>query len=196
MLLRGKSEVDCCSKPPQVKQALTITMTGGGIDSYRYLDFASRKIMKAWAARDARVVRSIPWHPMSKPLSESTVALVTTAGVARNDDVPFDQEGERRNPWWGDPSYRVVPRGLTEADVRFYHMHIDARLGEKDLDVFLPMRRLDELVRQGVVGQAAESHYSIMGYQLRTGVLESETSPSILDDMKKENVDAAALIPA
>jgi len=166
------------------------------IDSYRFLDFATRKIIKAWAVRDARVASRIPWNPMAKPLSESTVALVTTAGVARNDDVPFDQEGERRNPWWGDPSYRVVPRGSTEADVRSYHMHIDRSAAETDLDVLLPLRRLDELVEEGIVGKSAESHYSIMGYQLRTDVLENDTSPAILAAMKKENVDAAALIPA
>lgn len=167
-----------------------------GIDSYRFLDFATRKIIKAWAGRDARVVRSIPWTPMAKPLCESTVALVTTAGVARKDDVPFDQERERRNPWWGDPSYRVVPRGLTEENVRLYHLHIDSRTGETDLDVFLPMRRLDELVEQGIVGRAAKSHFSIMGYQLRTDTMEKETSPAILAEMKKQGVGAAALIPA
>ena len=166
------------------------------IDSYRFLDFATRKIMKAWAERDAAIVRTIPWNPMTKPLRESTVALVTTAGVARRDDVPFDQEGERQNPWWGDPSYRVIPRKSTEADVRLYHLHIDRKTGETDLDVFLPLRRLDELVEEGFVGQSADSHYSIMGYQLRTNVLENETSPAILERMKSENVDAAALIPA
>jgi hypothetical protein len=31
---------------------------------------------------------------MAKPLAACTVALVTSAGVARRDDVPFDEEGE------------------------------------------------------------------------------------------------------
>ena len=136
------------------------------IDSYRYLDFATRQIIKAWVEREARTRRPIPWTPMSKPLSESTVALITTAGVARRDDKPFDQERERQNPWWGDPTYRVIERGTTERDVRLYHMHIDTRFGEEDLDVVFPMRRLEELVHEGFVGRAADAHYSIMGYQL------------------------------
>lgn len=167
-----------------------------GMDSYKFLDFPTRKIMKAWGTRDARVAREIPWTPMREPLSESKVALITTAGVARKDDIPFDQEGERQNPWWGDPSYRVIPRETTEKDVKFYHMHIDCQTGEKDLDVFLPLRRLNELVKDGIVGQSAESHYSIMGYQLCTDVLESETAPAMLKQLKDENVDAAVLIPA
>ena len=139
------------------------------IDSYRFLDFASRQVMKAWAARQEPAV--IPFTPMTKPLAECTVALVSTAGIARNDDVPFDQERERRDPWWGDPSFRVIPLGTTERDVRLYHMHIDPRFGEADLDVVLPMRRLTELSQARVVGRAAPRHYSIMGYVLEPTVL-------------------------
>ena len=81
--------------------------------------------MKAWAARQEPGV--IPFRPLTKPLNECTVALVSTAGVARNDDRPFDQEGEKRDPWWGDPSFRAIPLGTTEKDIRLYHMHIDPR---------------------------------------------------------------------
>ena len=166
------------------------------IDSYRFLDFATRKIMKAWVEREAARTRPIPWTPMAKPVSQATVALVSTAGVARKDDVPFDEEGERRNPWWGDPSYRRIPLGTTEADVDLHHLHIDRRFGREDLDVVLPMRRLAELAAAGVVGRAADTHYSIMGYQLRPEVLEQETAPAIAREMLRNGVDAAALVPA
>ena len=102
------------------------------IDSYRCLDFAIRMVMKAWAGQQEPGV--VPFTPLAKPLR--TVALVSTAGVARKDGRPFDQEGERRDPWWGDPSFRAIPLGTTERDVRLYHMHIDLRFGESDLDVF------------------------------------------------------------
>src|SRR5438045_2349824 len=134
------------------------------IDSYRFLDFASRQVMKAWAARQHAGV--IPFTKLVKPISECTVALVSTAGIARNDDRPFDQQGERRNPWWGDPTFRVIPLGTSDSDVRLYHLHIDPRFGQADLDVVLPMRRLAELAREGVVRQPAARHSSIMGYSL------------------------------
>jgi hypothetical protein len=51
-----------------------------------------------------------------------------------------------------------------------YHLHIDPRFGEADLDVVLPMRRLSELAQTGVVGRAAGRHYSVMGYILDAGV--------------------------
>jgi D-proline reductase (dithiol) PrdB len=164
------------------------------IDSYRFLDFASRQVMKAWAARERPGV--IPFARLAKPLAECTVALVSTAGVARNDDRPFDQEGERRNPWWGDPGFREIPLGTTERDVKLYHLHIDPRFGEADLDVVLPMRRLSELAEERVVGRPASRHYSMMGYILDPGVLVGETAPAIAARMRDARVDAAALVPA
>lgn len=164
------------------------------IDSYRFLDFATRQVMKAWAAREKAGV--IPFTPLAKPLSECKVALLSTAGIARNDDCPFDQEGERRNPWWGDPSFRMIPMGTNESDVRLYHLHIDPRFGEADLDVVLPMRRLAELAHEGVVRQPASRHYSIMGYILEPEVLVGETAPAIAERMHADGVDAAALAPA
>jgi D-proline reductase (dithiol) PrdB len=164
------------------------------MDSYRYLDFISRQVIRAWVERERP--RPIPWTPLPKPLARSKVALVSSAGIALRSDTPFDQEGERRNPWWGDPSFRVVPHGATAADVRLYHMHIDTRFGEEDLDVVLPAQRLAELARDGVVGGVARSHYSIMGYILRPKELEEVTAPAIAARMKEEGVDAAVLVPS
>lgn len=164
------------------------------IDSYRFLDFVSRQVMKAWAER--LKPEEIPFTPLSRPLRECTVALLTTAGVARNDDCPFDQDGERRNPWWGDPSFRRIPLGTTEEDIKIYHMHIDPRFGQADLDVVLPMRRLLELVSEGFVGRAAPTHYSMMGYILDPTELIGKTAPAIAESMRIEGVDAAALVPA
>lgn len=164
------------------------------IDSYRFLDFASRQVMKAWAAREQP--REIPFTPFTKPLPECTVALLSTAAIARTDDTPFDHERERREPWWGDPSFRVIPLGSTEGDVRICHLHIDPRFGEADLDVLLPMRRLTELAQEGVVGRPAPNHYSIMGYILEPSVLVEETAPAIVEQMRRDGVDAAALVPA
>ena len=163
------------------------------IDSYKYVDFATRQIMKAWAARQEPGV--IPFTPLAKPLRECTVALISTAGIARNDDRPFDQEGERRDPWWGDPSFRKIPFGTTEKDIRIYHLHIDPKFGEEDLDVVLPMRRLAELASEGVVGRPAATHYSTMGYILEPTELVERTAPAIAASLHDEHVDAVVLVP-
>jgi hypothetical protein len=79
-------------------------------------------------------------------------------------DRPFDQEGERRNPWWGDPSYRIIPSTATSPDMRLYHLHIDPSYAEQDLNCLFPLQRLQELVEAGEIGRSAPRHYSIMGY--------------------------------
>jgi len=58
------------------------------------------------------------------------------------------------------------------------------------------MRRLIELARDGIVGQPAPNHYSLMGYILEPTVLVEETVPTLAERMRRDGVDAAALVPA
>ena len=164
------------------------------MESYRYLAFITRQVIRAWVEREP--TRPSPWTPLRKPLAECTVALISTAGIARRDDVPFDQEGERENPWWGDPSYRRIPRDTRVEDVDLHHLHIERRFAREDLDVVLPLRRLDELVATGSVGASAATHYSLMGYILDPTQLLAETTPRLIGDLKAEGVEAVVLVPA
>lgn len=164
------------------------------VDGFRFLDFASRGVMKAWHDREP-APPELPWAPLARPLAECRVALISSAGIARVGDTPFDQERERRNPWWGDPTHRVIPRSVTGDEVRIYHMHIDPRPGSEDLDCLLPLRRLDELVAEGVTGSSAPRHYSVMGYILEPRELVEETAPKIADALAEDEVDLALLVP-
>jgi len=164
------------------------------VDSYKFLDMASRKVMQAWAAREP--TRPLVFARLEKPLAQARIALISSAGIARHDQPPFDQDGERRNPFWGDPSHRVLPRGTTEKDVRLWHMHVETQYGEADLDCVLPLRRLEEAQQAGRIGSVAPSHYSFMGYQLDATPFLTKTVPRIVEQMKQEAVDAALLVPA
>ena len=164
------------------------------VDSYRFLDGLSRKLIRSWTKLEQP--REIPWTPLSKPLRECTVALVSSGGIALRTDRPFDQEGERRNPWWGDPSFRIIPRGTRSEDIRAYHLHIDPSSAEEDLNCLLPIDRLDDLVRSGKVGHSSEKHYSYMGYLLDPRELLTTSIPAIIKDLRKDAVDIAVLVPA
>jgi D-proline reductase (dithiol) PrdB len=157
------------------------------------IGFANRRIVSAWIEREPPP--EIPWAPLAKPLGECRVALVSTAGLALHGDTPFDQEGERRDPWWGDPSYRVLPRGTRTGNVRSYHLHIDASIAERDLECLMPLARLAELESAGVVGAGAPSHYSFMGYILKPKELLERSTPAMIERMKAEGVDVALLVP-
>lgn len=164
------------------------------VDSYRFLNGIAKKLIKTWIKLESP--RDIPWTPLPKTLSECRVALITTGGIALKSDKPFDQEGERKNPWWGDPSYRVIPRGTKTSDIGVYHMHIDPGSAEQDVNCLLPMERLDELVETGKVGSPASSHYSFMGYILEPTELLQKSVPAVIDRLRQESVDAAVFVPA
>lgn len=164
------------------------------VDSYRFASGLTKRVVKSWIKMESP--REIPWTPLSKPLSDSTVALISSGGIALKTDRPFDQEGERRNPWWGDPSYRVIPRTTRTEDIRVYHQHIDPSFAERDVNCLLPIDRLEELVEAGEVGRAAPSHYSFMGYILNPQELLEESVPGIIRSLQGEEVDVVVLVPA
>lgn len=163
------------------------------VNSYKFLDLLVTRMVKKWIALEEP--REIPWTPLTKTLNECTVALISSAGLARNTDQPFDQEGEKRNPWWGDPTYRVLPRDTKAKDVKLYHMHINPALVENDLNTIFPLQRLLEMEKTGEIGQAAPNHYSYMGYILEPEVLLQKSVPAIIKQMKADQVDAALLVP-
>jgi len=163
------------------------------VDSYRYVDRITGRVLKGWAARES--YREIPWTPLAKPLAECTVALVSTAGLALETDEPFDQEGERRNPWWGDPSFRVIPRDAAEKDVRSWHLHGNAANVKEDLGCVFPLAGLLELEAGGEIGRSAPRHYSFMGYILEPTVLLTESTLAMIRLMKEDAVDAVLLVP-
>ena len=149
---------------------------------------------EAWARR-RRVVEadSIPWSPMRKPVRDAVVALVTTAGVHRRGDPPFDMTDPD-----GDPSFRVVPVDTPRAEVTITHKYYDHSAADRDLNVVLPVDRLGELAAAGQVGGMAPRMYSFMGHvdgaHLRT--LMETTAPEVARRLRADGVEAVVLTPA
>jgi D-proline reductase (dithiol) PrdB len=165
------------------------------VDPWRFLDSSAAETTAARIARQPPHP-PIPWAAVSKPISESRVALLSTAGISMKGDPPFDLDSERRHPTWGDPSFRAIRSDATAADVEVSHLHINTIFIRRDVNVALPLDRLRELVGVGVVGSSAPTHYSTMGYQgSSTKRLEEETAPAIAAAMKSEEVDLALLAP-
>ena len=142
------------------------------------------------------VVRDIPWTPVSKPLSASRVSVVSTAGLSMKGDAPFDMETEKKRPSWGDPTWRRLRRDVTTETIQAHHLHIETSHLLRDLDVCFPVPLLNELTQEGVIGEAAPSHYSVMGFQgpdFRR--LQEQSCGQIAQAMVEEEVDLALLVP-
>jgi D-proline reductase (dithiol) PrdB len=165
------------------------------VDPWRFTGSFLRRILEARIpAQPAHP--PIPWTPVAKPLAASRVALLSTAGLSMQGDTPFDMDGERARPTWGDPSWRRLRANASAATIEANHLHIDTGYIERDLNVALPLDRLRELVATGEVGSMAPTHYSTMGYQgADTTALEARSAPEIAAAMKSEEVDVALLAP-
>ncbi len=138
----------------------------------------------------------IPWTPLSKPLSETTFALVTSAGISLKSDPPFDMEREKTEPTWGDPTYRFIPKGTQSADINVNHLHINSKHILADLNVMLPLERMEELSAEGVIGSLAPTAYSFYGFQWENRDFLNTAIAPMIDNMKLEDVEAVLLTPA
>jgi len=164
------------------------------VDSFRWLPGAIGAYYRGLPLQKAD---PIPWTPLAKPVERCRFALVTTAGLYMKDrDPSFDLDGERRNPFWGDPSYRVIPRDAKQEQIGVAHLHINPADLLADMNVALPVQRFLELEAAGKIGSLAPSHYSFMGYQPDNSEWEKRYGPEVAARMKDEGVDAAFLTPS
>ena len=129
---------------------------------------------------------STPWVT-PPPLAESTIALVTSAGLHRRGDRPFR---------FGDAGYRVIPDDIdfaelvqTQVSVNFDRTHY-----QQDVNVVLPRDRLHELAAAGEIGGVSPWHYSVLGSSPNPLNLEAAAG-DMAQRMRDSGVDSAMLSP-
>jgi D-proline reductase (dithiol) PrdB len=139
---------------------------------------------------------TIPWTPLFKPASKTVFALVTSAGISLKIDPPFDMEREKKEPTWGDRSYRMIPRGTTEKDVDVNHLHINTNYIKQDINVILPLARMAEFEQEKIIGRLAPTSYSFYGFQWQNIDFLKEAIEPISKKMRLEGVEAVLMTPA
>ena len=139
----------------------------------------------------------IPFTPLAKPLGECRFALATTAGIYEEGrEPPFDTEREKREPMWGDPTFRRISREVKQEGIGACHLHTNNRDILADMNIVLPVQRFLELESEGVIGSLAPTSYSFMGYQPNTTEWRERHAPEAASIMKDEEVDAVFLTPS
>lgn len=121
-----------------------------------------------------------------RPLSERRIAMVSTAGLHRRDDRPFlGVTGE----------YRVIPGNTEACELVMSHVSTSYdRTGfQQDLNVILPVDRLQEKAEDGVIGSVADYHYAVVGAASPEEL--EPTARQIAGLLKKDNVDSVLLLP-
>jgi D-proline reductase (dithiol) PrdB len=169
--------------------------SGKVVDGFRFLPPG----LKAWVRTfipEEEFKGPIPWTPMSKRLSQATIALVTSAGISLKSDPPFDMEREKREPRWGDRSFRAIPRRTTAKDIDVNHLHINTTYIKQDINVILPLTRMAEFEQEKIIGRLAPTAYSFYGFQWQNTDFLKEAIEPISKKMKLEAVEAVLITPA
>jgi D-proline reductase (dithiol) PrdB len=136
--------------------------------------------------------QGIPWAPVQKPLAESIGALITTAGVHRKDQKPFDMID--RN---GDPTYREIDNDTLAEELMITHDYYDHTDAQKDINIVFPIRRLQEFAGEGIIGGVAHTHYGFMGHIDGPHIytLMNESAPEVAAHLHRQGVDFVLLTP-
>jgi D-proline reductase (dithiol) PrdB len=163
------------------------------IDSFKFLPGS---IANYYRNLSVQREEPVPFTPLSKPVSASRFALVTTAGIHQlGVEPPFDADRERREPFWGDPTFRRIPRDVRQEEIGASHLHTNNRDVLLDVNIALPVHRLAEQEAEGAIGSLAPTSYSFMGYQMDTKEWRQRYAPEAAAAMKDEGVDAVLLTP-
>lgn len=128
-----------------------------------------------------------PVAATAPPLSEATVAIVTTAGLRPAGDITI---------WQGsDASFTRLPWQAHDVQLSHFSPNFDRAGIVQDLNVVYPIDRIDELVADGVIGRAAETNLSFMGAVSDVSTIIEDTGPAAAQELIDAGVDVVLLTP-
>lgn len=155
------------------------------VPSLERLSESARQGILSLAIED---VTSTPFHRPAKPLAQSRVAIVTTAGVHLPGERPFVA---------GDPTYRMIPSDTDGSDLLQSHTSLGFdRTGiMADPNVVYPIDRLREMVAEGKIGELAPRFYSFMGAQRDVAPIKTTMAPEVAAHLLEDGVDVVLLTP-
>ena len=129
----------------------------------------------------------VPWTT-PKPLHESRVAIVTTAGLRVENNADWNA---------GDQGFTQIPHDAENLTLAHYSPNFDRVGWVLDKNVVFPIDRLNELAEDGIIGSVAKTHISFMGAQpdhtLETIRLDS--GPAAAKLLTDDEVDLVLLTP-
>lgn len=127
------------------------------------------------------------WPFVTGPvLSQRRVAIISTAALIGRGDAPFP---------FGSTGYRAIPADRPAGDILMSHLSINFdRSGfQRDINTVYPVDRLRELADAGVIGGAADTHYTVLGASDPDGMAES--ADQIAGQLRQERIDSILLSP-
>lgn len=135
----------------------------------------------------------VPFRPLSKPLAQARVAIVTTA-------APFQPDKGDQGP--GAPynsaaKFYTVYSGDTgqDHDLRISHIAIDrAHTTAEDIGSYFPLTALREMAASGRIGALAPRFHGLPTNRSHRTTLDVDC-PEIVARCQADGIDAAILVP-
>ncbi len=122
-----------------------------------------------------------------RPLSESTVAIVTSAAL-----YPVGADAFTA----GDTSYRLIDRDRRDLVMGHWSPNFDHTAVAMDLNVVYPIDRLEELAERGVIGATAPRHVSFAGNQPDdVATIRLDSGPAAAAALRADGVDVTIFTP-
>jgi D-proline reductase (dithiol) PrdB len=132
-----------------------------------------------------------PWTPMTKPLSQCTVALLVSGGISHCAAAPFDADA--RN----DHRVDAIDPAVETDQYQIHDSYYDHSDADRDLNCLFPVDRLQELADAGKIGAVAKRHWSgFMGRTYNRSKVTGESAPALVEQLKEDRVDLLIAIPA
>jgi hypothetical protein len=125
--------------------------------------------------------------PLTKPLSQARVMIVTSSGVHLEGDPPFQHPN--------DMSFRRIPQDTPPARLAPSHPTPVRRPGQADINVVFPYQRLAELAAEGFIGGATAYHLSMLGSIKKLRELVTDMAPRMAADAKAAGADVVLHTP-
>jgi D-proline reductase (dithiol) PrdB len=152
------------------------------------LDRLSDVVRNRILMRPVPINDDVPWVT-PPPVSRSRLALVTTGGLHRRDDIPFAKY---------DQTFRTIPSTVDEGELLQSQSSVgfDRTLRVRDLNVVFPLDRLRDLVEEGALGSLAARSYSLVGAQEDSETTAEVISKGLIPLLSADSVDLVLITPS
>jgi D-proline reductase (dithiol) PrdB len=135
--------------------------------------------------------RRAPFTPARRALPMLNLALISSAGVYIDGTSPFDTASPA-----GDSNFREIPIEVEPVDLRFTVRGYEGAAVHQDLNAQLPVERLLEFEKNGIIGQLNPVFWSFSGYIPDAAAVVEKLAPSLVERAQRYEVQAALVIPA
>lgn len=130
-----------------------------------------------WAQHD-----EVPFTALSKPLNQSRIAVITTS-------MPDTDAGRARRQVYSTES-QPIPESMYTDELSWHK----AMTHTRDVASFLPLKQLQALKADGLIGSIAPRFFSVPTEYSQSNTIEND-APEILAMCQQDEVDVAILVP-